>query len=268
MSTRIRDSFNVQPSNLPILSSSNFVCGCEFEIESVKKHPEHPEIVVVEDHSLRNSGYEYKTRPNTYETTLTLFDYIHETISLGKDPFSHRTSIHVHVNMLNMPVATVRQMVLAYALLEPLFFDFVGQEREHNIFCVPLSFTTMPNIYKKDIIYMHGQWHKYTAFNILPLGQGKNSDQGLGTIEFRHLYGTANKEVFQTWLTTLKEWYEWFQKYPEFNVTKEIEVGLTPAQLAGLIIPTLSSKHSVLQLNRLCQDSLLDVKLSVGGLAK
>lgn len=269
MSSLVKDVFQMSvgtPSS--ILNSLEFVCGCEFEIESVKAHPEHPAIVVVEDHSLRNSGYEYKTKPNDYKTTLELFSYLHSNITLGKEPFSHRTSIHVHVNVRNLSVATVRQMVLTYALLEPLFFKFVGPEREHNIFCVPLSFTTVPSNYKKDLAYMHGTWHKYTAFNILPLGLGKNSEQGLGTLEFRHLYGTADQKVFKTWLTTLKELYDFFVKYPDYNVVTAIENEETPAELAHQIIPTLAATSSSVEINKLCKDSMLDVKLSVGGLAK
>lgn len=269
MSNLVKDVFQMSGGSTPsILDSKDFVCGCEFEIETIKSHCEHPLIVIVEDHSLRNSGYEYKTRPSDYKTTLELFDYLHENLKVGDKPFSERTSIHVHVNVRNLSVATVRQMVLTYALLEPLFFTFVGPEREHNIFCVPLAFTTMPSNYKRDLPFMHGTWHKYTAFNILPLGLGKNSEQGLGTIEFRHLYGTANREVFKTWLTTLKEFYEFFAQNEEYNIIKDIESGMSPSAIAHKIIPTMAQKHSVLELNKLCQDTMLDVKLSVGGLAK
>jgi hypothetical protein len=269
MTTVVKNIFEISGSNFGgLLDSEEFLCGCEFEIESVGTHPEHPQISVVEDHSLRNSGYEYKTRPNTYKDTLELFDYLHKNIKLGKEPFSHRTSIHVHVNVRNMPVDTLRQLVLAYALLEPVFFAFVGPEREHNIFCVPLSFTTMPSYYRRDIKTMHGNWHKYTAFNILPLGLGKNSDAGLGTIEFRHLYGTKDRKVFEVWLKTLKELYDFFNKNRDYNVITAIENGMTPAMAANTIIPTLASQYTNQEINSMCQDTMLDVKLSTGGLAK
>ena len=265
----VKDVFQINGSSYGgVLDKDGFICGCEFEIESVKTHIDHPSIVVVEDHSLRNSGYEYKTRPSTYEETLELFDYLHKNLKVGPEPFSHRTSIHVHVNVRNLPVATVRQMVLTYALLEPLFFKFVGPEREHNIFCVPLSFTTMPSLYKKDIKFMHGAWHKYTAFNILPLGLGKNSEQGLGTIEFRHLYGTNKREVFQTWLLALKQLYDFFNKNRDFDVAEALEKGTNAAELAMDIVPALAAKSTYSEINKLCQDTVLDVKLSVGGLAK
>ena len=265
----VKEVFQINSSSYGgVLDKEEFICGCEFEIESVKSQIDHPAIQIVEDHSLRNSGYEYKTSPNNYKTTLELFDFIHKNLKLGAEPFSHRTSIHVHVNVRNLPVATVRQLVLAYALFEPVFFKFVGPEREHNIFCVPLSFTTMPSLYKKDIKYMHGAWHKYTAFNILPLGMGKNSDHGLGTIEFRHLYGTNNREVFQKWLLALKQLYDFFNENRDFDVTNALEKGETPASLLHTIIPIFAKEYEGTPINSLCQDSLLDVKLSCGGLAK
>ncbi len=251
-----------------LLDSEEFLCGCEFEIENVKAHSTHPDIIVVEDHSLRNHGWEYKTKPSTYKKTIELFDGLHKTIKLGPEPFSHRTSIHVHVNVRNMPVDTLRQLVLTYALLEPVFFAFVGPEREHSIFCVPLSFTTMPSHYKKDIKAMHTNWHKYTAFNILPLGLGPKSDVGLGTIEFRHLYGTKDKQVFETWLKTLKELYDWFNNHRDFNIITQIEQGANPAGIAAQVIPTLAAKYTASEINKMCQDTMLDVKLSSGGLAK
>lgn len=264
----VKDVFTLSGSSYGgKLNNEDFLCGCEFEIESVKTQISHDEIQVVEDHSLRNYGYEYKTVPSTFKRTLELFDYVHKNLKLGPDPFSHRTSIHVHVNVRNLPVNTVRQLVLTYSLLEPLFFNFVGPEREHNIFCVPLSFTTLPSVYKKDIVYMHSNWHKYTAFNILPLGFGKNSDVGLGTIEFRHLYGTADRKVFETWLTALKQLYDFFNQNRDYDVTKDI-VSRSPAQIALDVIPALATKHGTATINNMCADSVLDVKLSVGGLAK
>ncbi len=266
---QVKDVFELSGSSFGgVLDSTEFICGCEFEIEAIIHHTEHPMIVRVEDHSLRNNGYEYKTKPCTFDQTLELFKYLHTNLKVGKDAFSHRTSTHVHVNVRNLEVSTVRQLVLTYALLEPLFFKYVGSVREHSIFCVPLSFTTLPTSYKKDIKYLHGIWHKYTAFNILPLGLGKNSEQGLGTIEFRHLYGTNDMNVFKTWLTILKELYDWFQTKPDYEITAALAKGVSLATIAQQIVPTLAKQFSSNEIQQLCQDTALDVKLSIGGLAK
>jgi hypothetical protein len=257
--------------HLPVEKTNKpgFLCGCEFEIEAIKAHPNpHPHIQVDIDHSLRNNGHEYKTAPNDYKSTLELFDYLHKNIQLGKEPFSHRTSTHVHVNVSTLNVATVRQMVLAYALLEPMFFAYVGKTREHNIFCVPLYFTTMPEYYKKDLLYMHNVWHKYTAFNILPLGPQKDGTPGIGTLEFRHLYGTNDKSIFTKWLTILKEFYEFFEKNPDYNIVEEVAKGKTPASICNQIIPSLCEMYPIKEINSLCADTMLDVKLTVGSLAK
>jgi hypothetical protein len=266
---QVKDAFEMSGSSFGgILDSTDFICGCEFEIEDIKQNIDHPMILRVEDHSLRNNGWEYKTKPSDFKTTLELFAYLHKHLKLGNQAFSHRTSTHVHVNVRNMELSTVRQLVLSYALLEPLFFKFVGPEREHNIFCVPLSFTTLPNNYKKDIKYLHGTWHKYTAFNILPLGLGKNSEQGLGTIEFRHLFGTKDPVIFKDWLSILKELYDWFQKNPDYEIIAQLAKGVPVTTIAHQIVPTLAQKYTSKEIQDACKDSALDVKLSIGGLAK
>lgn len=250
-----------------------FLCGCEFEIESIKDHGAAAAttgLVVTHDHSLRNNGYEYKTLPHNKKETLELFDYLHKQLKIG-DPklqFSERTSIHVHVNCRPYEIGTLRNLVLTYALLEPLFFSFVGDGRKNNIFCVPLNFTFLPEVYKKDVAQMHKLWHKYTAFNILPLSAGNQSEQGLGTIEYRHLYGTKDRKIFEKWLTALEEFHTFFFNYPEFQLLHELQKGKTPATIASLCLSTLAKDYSTTELNKMMENTLLDVKLAQGGLLK
>lgn len=249
--------------------SKEFYCGCEFEIESVVKISEDVKALfgIEVDNSLRNNGREFKTLPIDFGTAINLFDILHKGLSLGKDPFSDRTSIHVHVNVRQFEPTQLRQMVLCYALLEPLFFHFVGEERKNSIYCVPLNYTYMPSIYKDDLAGMRKKWHKYTAFNLKPIAAEPDSP-GLGTVEFRHLYGTADKKVFSKWLTAIHNLYTFINNTPNFNIIEEIKTGKSAAQFAKQIIPTLAFGLADFQINEMCKDTMLDVKLSVGGLAQ
>lgn len=265
--TTIREHYALPADGYTDGVGKQFYAGVEYEIESIKDYGKlgSEGIFTREiDNSLRNNGLEFKTRPMPFEKHLEAFTLLHSTLKLGKDPFSERTSIHVHVNVREMEINQVRQLILSYALLEPLFFDFVGEVRKNSIFCVPLNYTYLPSLYKMSTQSLVDKWHKYTAFNILPI-------TSFGTVEFRHMYGTADFEKFTAWLTTLKELYTFISDNPDFNLISELENGDREnsnvlSTLAYAMIPTLAYKHSKKSLELMLEDTLLDVKLSVGGL--
>ena len=263
--TTVTDLFglNVHPDAL----TRRFTCGVEYEIESIQEHDlcDFP-ITIEKDNSLRNNGLEFKTTPMSFSDAVQLFLDLHNNIKLGADPYTDRTSIHVHVNCSQLSAVEVRQFVLTYALFEPLFFKFVGPVRQGSIFCVPLSYTYIPSNYKRDIIGLHSTWQKYTAFNICPLGPGKDGTEPLGTIEFRHLYGTGDVQVFTTWLSAIKELYDFIERTPNFDIVKNLDQ--TAYGLLTQIIPTFAKIYDPYEVNALCENSVLDVKLSVGGLSK
>lgn len=267
MAVTVQEHFQLPcPSDSPhVATSREFICGIEYEIESLRRWPDSAELMVENDASLRNNGKEFKTFPNPLEKQLELFKYLHKEIKTGKDPFSYRTSIHVHVNVRTLFLAEVRQLVLLYALLEPLFFAFVAPERKGSIFCVPLNHTSIPSLYKNAIQSMWTSWHKYTAFNILPLGN--TSQVGIGTVEFRHLQGTDNYQTFKTWITSLKDLYTFIEKSSGFDIISLLLDGAPPHFLAREAIPLLAAKYSNSEIDIMLSDTLLDVKLSVGGIS-
>jgi hypothetical protein len=254
------------PPNVYSSKVTDFICGCEYEIEDIKKISLAVQDVftIEDDHSLRNGGKEFKTPPCSFDEAVANFDFLHKNLTLGEDPFSDRTSIHVHVNVSKMMEAQVRQLVLCYALIEPIIFEFVGPVRKGSIFCVPLNYTFLPSKYSNSFSGLRQIWHKYTAFNIVPAGPNKDN-LGLGTVEFRHLYGTDNRETFHTWLTILRELYLFIATQPDFNIIKSLEKD-NFINLARQISPTLTKDYTYSQLAELMKDSQLDVKLSAGGI--
>jgi hypothetical protein len=257
----IRESFGLSPMQRHG-HSLEFICGVEFEVEDIKGFGDighNANFICEEDHSLRGSAKEFKTLPSTYEETLGLFTQLYKSISVGKDAFNERTSTHVHVNVRELTDVQVRELVLTYALLEPLFFHFVGETRKNSIFCVPLNYTYLPSHYKRNLVEMLSKWHKYTAFNLAPISS-------FGTVEFRHLFGTNDPKVFKEWLTTLKELFEFIRDTPDFSLLGVIAEGCESADIAKVAVPTLCKGLSNTQINVMLEDSLLDVKLSVGGL--
>lgn len=189
-------------SSVPV--STNFIAGVELEIESVEQHPTSTGWSVTEDGSLRNGGYEYISSPSTKEQLKDGFKQIHKTIRLGSNPFSERTSIHVHVNMLDLTQEQVRSILLHYALFEPFFFGMVAANRRNNIHCVGLDQTTLSEQYRRTLPLIVQKWSKYTALNLLPL-------KTQGTVEFRHMEGHNDVTRFNAWLDTLENLWSYGQ---------------------------------------------------------
>lgn len=238
-----------------------FFAGIEYEIEDIKDslslEGSTYRFQTEGDNSLRNNGHEFKTGALSFQNALDSFGFLHKRLKLGKNPFSERTSTHVHVNVGHLNQEQAKNFILTYALLEPLFFRFAGQKRQENIFCVPLNYTCLPGYYSSNFVTMLGKWHKYAAFNILPT-------KSFGTFEFRHLGGTGDFERFSTWLTSLKNIYDSISKEGSINILEYLAKDGDIYQLAKETIPLLSDL-SKSQMEQLLYDSVLDVKLASGG---
>ncbi len=267
--TKIIEYYDVILANDSLPDAEEFICGTEYEIEDVKyiNFPGHEKISrtnlnlsdssaywinnigLMHDGSLRNNGVEFITKPLSFEDSLKTFEILHKGLTLGPQPFSSRTSIHVHVNMTNMSMAQLKHFLLLYALLEPVFFEVAGETRKHNIHCVPLNFTILPSIYNKPIQDIVKAWSKYSAFNLMPV-------RTQGTVEFRHLYGTADAQVYQKWLTLIKELWDFVYDTPPDVLQEMLLKGYSPQQIQTLVLP--SSKYMSPDYSA----SFIDVKLA------
>lgn len=250
----IRDVFDLH-SPWPITSKREFICGMEYEIESIKDHNVdwlHTQgIKVTQDHSLRNNGMEYITQPGTKADQLNMLKAIKKVVVTGKEPFSDRTSVHVHVNVRMLSLSELREFMYLYILMEPLFFEMVGYDRKNSIYCVPLHNTYLPSTYGKSLTAVINNWHKYTAFNLLPI-------KSQGTVEFRHLFGTWDDEVIDQWLSLLESMYNFIINNPEFKALKYIQEK-TVCDLIKAIVP-FDVSHIIKE--DMFYNSKLDLKLS------
>lgn len=246
-----------------------FYCGVELEIEQIQDHGEYAlkHWNITTDDSLRENGHEYTKGPMSYDNAVKAFVGLHKDLKTGPKPFSDRTSIHVHVNVGSLEEEELKQFILTYALLEPLFFEFVGQKRQNNIYCVPLNYTYLPTVYKHPLQTLHAKWSKYTAFNLCPVGVHEHS-QGLSTVEFRHMYGTNKIELFSDWLSAIRDLYLFVTTTPEYNLVKLLANRTPVSIIAQSAVPTLAKQHTAMEIQEICGDTVLDVKLSEGALVK
>ena len=268
--TKVIEYYSLDTPYPELAEAEEFYCGTEYEIEDIKtiKLPGSNDthipgnlslsdvtpwwvgkLGLMHDGSLRNNGVEFITKPVTYEEALSLFKTLHGGLKLGPNPFTVRTSIHVHVNMSNMSMDQTKHFLLLYALLEPVFLEFAGPVRKHNIHCVPLNFTFLPAIYNKGLPEIVKAWTKYSAFNLMPL-------RTQGTIEFRHLYGTGDIAVYQQWLNMIKQLWNFAFYEPTNSLPQMLHNKMTPQQICHQVIPCANT-HGVD-----FSTSLIDVKLA------
>lgn len=254
MASTIRELYGIG-SSVPKYQTPKFIAGTELEVESVSGWGD-VDWTVETDGSLRNEGKEFISPPLETSELIEGFKKIHA--SFKKYPqypkFSERTSIHVHVNCLDLTQQQTRSIVQWYALFEPVFFVMVEPIRENNIHCVPLYQTHLSQYYKKELCQMVERWSKYTALNLVPL-----STQG--TIEFRHMEGHDDAEKFEWWLKTLENLWT----YGKDNSVTRAVLSSPEAVMAAFDAifkdaPIRSLRSHVLSL---VEESLIDVKLAL-----
>lgn len=235
-----------------------FVAGMECEIESVSGITQ--PIAYwdnTNDGSLRNNGVEFISHPLMRGNLIEGFKNLHASIKYHNknEAFSPRTSIHVHVNCRSLSIDQLKSLLLFYALYEEFFFAMVKPERKHNIHCVPLSQTYLSSRYSQRVDHLVNKWHKYTAFNMLPI-------KTLGTVEFRHMHGTADVELVSQWLKTLENL--WLLAKTD-TITPETIVETSSIERwfdtifadAPQVLTLKPALHSIIT------DSLLDVKFAL-----
>lgn len=206
------EEVNQYKNKYPIVDKNTYI-GIEVETENVKRFNQYsPYWRMIEDGSLRNSGREFITPPirawRVEHALVQLFNH-----ELNSDiEFSERTSIHIHMNVRTLTVPQLETLIMTYLVFEKVLFNYVGNDRYSNIFCVPIVETDIGENLLTLVTNKHPdiRWQKYTALNLLPIMQK-------GTIEFRHMNGTGDVERLVTWINIilcLKKFA--LQKSPEY----------------------------------------------------
>lgn len=201
---------NLTPIIEPIkeCADPSLLYGLELEIEKCTSKNIETRISGFEikvDGSLRNNGYEFVTLPMNFGALETKLPVFFEKHGFKASNYSDRCSVHVHANCMDLTLEQVKTICLLYQVFEDLFFEFCGQERHNNIFCVPWNQTNNTHALLNDFQTKLGRWQKYTALNILPL-------KTFGTIEFRHMGGEYEVSKILTWLNLIGSLFAYARK--------------------------------------------------------
>ena len=215
-------------------ADAQLLYGVELEIENIQD----ADALVygigginhIEDGSLRNNGREFITQPMTFSVKQHVLSNFFGKAGFTARNYSDRTSVHVHCNVQDLSPEELASVLLLYQVYEGLLYDFVGGERDKNIFCVPwsetqLSFSIINSLSSGDSAKIIGlkNWQKYTGLNLLPIFSQ-------GTIEFRQMPGTADLQHILNWLNLIGSLFNYSRKNNLKDIkAKFVELNTTSA---------------------------------------
>ena len=115
---------------------------------------------------------------------------------------SDRTSVHVHVNVLDMEYKKFWNFFFLYMIFEELLMNLCGEDRKGNLFCLRnedaegLLFALEPIITQGDINKIKYIEYKYAALNFSAINK-------YGSLEFRGMRGTGDFNLIYKWVDIL-----------------------------------------------------------------
>ena len=181
--------------------------GIEIELEGLRPYNirfPFKRWKIVEDGSLRG-GIELVSDPVWGSAIDDALEEISQFFGEYNPIISERTSVHVHVNILDMETEELIRFVNNYIMYEPALFRMHRNwDRENNIFCVPCyksseiqkSYSRLLYHLKRETLGNDYLPYKYAAMN-------PNSLYNLGTLEFRHMGGTKDVNQINQWINVL-----------------------------------------------------------------
>lgn len=217
-------TFQPDPS-LPLPSCS---MGVEVEVENCS--PRFREIIhsgiwiTAEEGMLRNNGREFVfAQPLFGKDMVDAIQFLDNKIEEHRQNresyiFSHRTSVHVHIDVRDMEPGQLFSMLMYYIVFERPMFNWLyrqsGVDRSESPFCVPYFnspddyiglFNNLFRLQQYDdpdmqMELFHNfarQGQRYSAVNF-------SSTNNLGTLEFRQMHGTSDSTEILTWVKMIQ----------------------------------------------------------------
>jgi len=202
------------------------------------------------DYSLREYSTELISRPlfglDIKDALLLMESFIKQDTQLR---FSDRTSVHIHMECIDMSPKQLSNFVLLYITLEEVLFKFTAPHRHDNIYCLPFSLSGglqantkallvhLNNNNKSATKRMLSRWPKYSSMNL-------SNIPNIGTIEFRALDGTADASRILTWIKILMSIKKYSLEFMEdVNDIPKLVSGMSPEEYIANIMGEELAKH-------------------------
>jgi hypothetical protein len=234
----------------PKVINPKLIIGYELEIETTDTWDGHSEYrhdgesrvmnkmgwTITTDGSLRGVNNEFISKPMYSENALASLNNFFKVTGYGEENYSDRCSVHIHANCTDLTKEQVAALCLLYSVVEEPLFKFVGAYRDSNIYCIPWyqcrnHAEVVSNCIENPGLF--ARWQKYTALNLLPLTVQ-------GTVEFRHMHGTADFGKLETWTNIVGSLIKNATERPLAEIQEEITNLNTSSNYKSFFERTLS----------------------------
>lgn len=192
--------------------------GLEFEYEGVKDPGGFfdEELALFwtlhRDDSLKDYGSEFTFRdPMFGEDAVKAIELLMAKAAKIGLKCSSRCGIHVHSDARNMEAQQLIGQTILYAIVEPLLFRWIGDDRENSIYCIPFykaddSLVETCNVIKalytddtkktQTTLKQTENFSRYAAYNLQALHK-------FGSVEFRHMRTTHDFKRVMNWINMI-----------------------------------------------------------------
>jgi hypothetical protein len=182
-----------------------------------------------------------------------------------KPTFNRRTSLHIHMDVMDMSPQELIRFFLLYCAFERTLFTLCDETRQNNPYCLPvwrsentkqemaLIIEGIEDGSKRATQMLLSRWAKYNALNL-------NNITGIGTVEFRHMHGTINATEITQWIMMLMSIKKFAKtQMKSYNDFPEIVSGFLPQDYLGAVF-TDAAIVERLQSPQLADDLLRGVR--------
>ena len=222
----LQSNVSQYPEAIPLIAQlrdKKTYLGIEIEVENIREDFGDYDgyfWTCKEDNSLRNHGVEYVSNVLIGDQIVYALLDIARHIPASAI-FSHRTSIHIHMNVRDMTPDQIAKFMLSYLVVERLFYLFADCNRDKNIFCVPLyDLTLIEHLFKyiqnfPNYPSPQTENTRYSGLNFDPLST-------FGSVEFRQLHGTSDVSRLLIWINFILCLKQFSLTYTLDELIKEI----------------------------------------------
>lgn len=159
------------------------------------------------DNSLRGESMEYifndpRPRDVVDKYVDALFKVFEGTGAVLNE--SHRTSVHVHLNVSDLRVYDVCNIFTLYSIIEDFLIPFCGPQRKGNLFCLRMK-DAQYVIDKFKKMLLCGSFYRLAGDDIRYAGLNLDACRKYGSVEFRAMRGLTTPGPIKQWVSILLE---------------------------------------------------------------
>lgn len=246
--------------------------GMEFEYEGVEKpsavhESGSPFAGLWEQHredSLKDLGAEYVFRhPLFGQDAYNAINFLMDFAAAQKWKCSLRAGIHVHIDIRDLETPQLIGMTILYAIVEPLLYRWIGQNRENSVFCVPFYKADEALLSACSIIHTAMDDERSGGHSVIAAAEAFERYAGLnlqalskfGSAEFRHMRTTHDKQRVFDWVNMIMSLKATTYKLPQSDgAIVRMAENLTATQLLNYVFGELGRQLWVPEASELIGD--------------